>query len=189
MVGQGFENHREIRVALAVAEDRGAAHAVQGFENDVTLLAGKLAQNVGAAADQGGRRQLREQGGEHLLVAVAQALRAIDHQAAGLLGLFQQVGGVDELVVEGRILAHQDHVQILQRLIDFRAELEPACSIIEYLQRTQACAGLAGALIEVLLFHVEQLPAAGLGGQQHGQRAVLLEADAGDGVHHDAQAN
>ena len=172
-----------------MAEDRGAAHAVQGFENDVTLLAGKLAQNVGAAADQGGRRQLREQGGEHLLVAVAQALRAIDHQTAGLLGLFQQVGGVDELVIEGRVLAHQDHIQILQRLVDFGAEFKPAGGVIEYLQWTQASAGLSGALVEVLLLHVEQLPAAGLSGQQHGQRAVLFEADAGDGVHHDAQTN
>ena len=40
-----------------------------------------------------------------------------------------------------------------------------------------------------MLLHVEQGPATVLGCQQHGQRAVLLEVDLGDGIHDDPQAN
>ncbi|MNN11436.1 hypothetical protein D3C81_1243940 [compost metagenome] len=172
-----------------MVEDRRAAHAVQGFENDVTLLGGELAQNVDAPAHQGRRRALRELGGEQLLVAVAQALRAVDHQQAFALGLLQQLRAVEEFVVERRVLAHQDHVQLVQGQILLVIEMEPMLGIMDDLQRARAGPHLAVAQVEVLLFHVEQRPAAGLGGEQHGQRAVLLEGYAGDGVHDDAQAN
>src|SRR5690606_10317112 len=46
VVGQRLENHRQVGIAFAVAKDRGAAHLIQGFENDVTVLAGELAENV-----------------------------------------------------------------------------------------------------------------------------------------------
>ena len=66
MLGQHFEDHGQVGVALAMTEDRGASHFVQGFENDVTVLVGKLAENVGASADQGRRCALRELSGEEL---------------------------------------------------------------------------------------------------------------------------
>src|SRR5690606_31979132 len=88
VLGQRLENHRKIGVPFTVAKDHRAAHAVQGFENDVTVLFGKLAQNIGSPADQGGRGVLRELGGEELFIAVAQALRPIDHQHAIALRLF-----------------------------------------------------------------------------------------------------
>src|SRR5690606_21505169 len=61
--------------------------------------------------------------------------------------------------------------------------------IVEHAQRTHPGAGLAAALIQVLLLHVEQRPAARLGGQQHGQGTVLLEGDGRDGVHDDPEAS
>ncbi|MNP17187.1 hypothetical protein D3C76_1096110 [compost metagenome] len=152
------------------------------------MLHGELPQNVRPPADHGRRRALREQRGEELLVAVAQALRAVHHQHPGALGLFQQVGGIDVLVVERRVLAHQDHVQLGERQVDFLSQFVPASGVREHLQRAHAAAGLAGLLVEVLLLHVVQRPAAGLGGQQHRQRAVLLEVDACDGVHDDPEA-
>ncbi|MNE17281.1 hypothetical protein D3C80_1102560 [compost metagenome] len=145
--GEGLEDHREVRVAGAMAEDRRTAHAIKGFENDVTLFFGKLAQNVRSSADHGRRRQLGEQGGEELLVAVAQALRAVDHQHAGTFGLLQQVGGVDVLVVEGRVLAHQDHVQFGQRDVGLGLQLEPVLRVEEHLQRTCACASFTVFLV------------------------------------------
>ncbi|CRQ80378.1 hypothetical protein PAERUG_E16_London_17_VIM_2_04_14_02649 [Pseudomonas aeruginosa] len=188
MLGEGLEDHREVRVAFAVTKYRRTAHSVQGFENDVTMLGGKLAQNIGSPADHRRRSALGELRGEELLVAVAQALRPVHHQGAGTLGLFQQVGRIDEFVIEGRVLAHQDHVQFVQRLVAFRFQFEPAGGIVEDLQRAHASTRDAGLLVEVLLFHVEQRPAAGLGSQQHGERAVLLEVDARDGVHDDPEA-
>ncbi|MNN00087.1 hypothetical protein D3C81_1126700 [compost metagenome] len=188
MQSQRLEDHREVRVAFAVAEDHAAAHAFEGFENDVTMFGGELSQNVRPAADHGRRRALREQRGEELLVAVAQALRAVDHQHAGGFGLFQQVGGIDELIVEGRILAHQDHVQVCQRQVEFGVHLVPALGVVEHFQRAHAATGFIRFLVNILLFHIEQRPAASLRCQQHGQGAVLVEIDARDGIHHDPEA-
>ncbi|MNJ21763.1 hypothetical protein D3C77_161250 [compost metagenome] len=189
MQGQGLENHREVRVARAMAEDPGAAHAIQRFEDHVAMFGGEFANDVRATADQGRRRALREQGGEQFFVAVAQALRTVDHQHASGFGLFQQVGAVNEFHVEWRILAHQDHVQIAQGVVLLGFQLEPVLRIGEHLQRAHPRAGLALALVEVLLFHVEQRPAAFLGCQQHGQRAVLFVGDGRDGVHDNPEAN
>ncbi|MND93558.1 hypothetical protein D3C80_857460 [compost metagenome] len=189
VAGQGLEDYREVRIARSMAEDRGAAHAVQRLEDGVALLVDEFTQDVGAAADQGRRRALREQRGEEFFVAVAQALRTVDHQHAGGFGLFQQVGAVDEFHVERRILAHQDHVQLAQGAVLFGFQLEPVLRVGEDFQRAHARAGLAGALVEVLLLHVEQRPAALLGGKQHGQRAILLIGNARNGVHDNPEAN
>ncbi|MNE54047.1 hypothetical protein D3C80_1488050 [compost metagenome] len=106
-----------------------------------------------------------------------------------MLGLLQQVGGIDEFVIEGWILAHQDHIQFAQRDVALGAQFEPVLRVIEYVERAQAGTCLALGLVKVLLLHIEERPAARLGGQQHGQRAVLLEGDLGDGVHDNAEAN
>ena len=121
--------------------------------------------------------------GKQLLVAVTQALRLVDDQHPVALGLFQQVGGVHELHVEGRVLAHQDHVQIAQGGVSFGFQLEPFLRIGEDLQRFHPRPCLAFTQVKILLLHVEQGPAAILCGQQHGQRAVLFVGDARNGVH------
>ncbi|MNZ89380.1 hypothetical protein D3C78_1083020 [compost metagenome] len=153
------------------------------------MLGGEGANDVRAAAHQGRRRALREEGGEQFFVTVAQALWAVDHQHAFGFGLLQQVGAVDELHVERRVLAHQDHVQFGQRAVLLFAQLEPARRVGEHIEWAHPRAGLAFGLVQVALFHVEQAPATGLGGQQHGQRAVLLVGDGRDGVHDNAEAN
>ena len=64
--GQGFDDHRQVRIVLLHAEDRRAAHAVQRFQDDVAVLLVEFANVRGAAADQRVRRQLWEPGGEQL---------------------------------------------------------------------------------------------------------------------------
>ena len=64
--GQGFDDHRQVRIVLLHAEDRRAAHAVQRFQDDVAVLLVEFADVRGAAADQRVRRQFREPGGEQL---------------------------------------------------------------------------------------------------------------------------
>ena len=172
-----------------MAENRGAAHAVQRFEDHVTVQGSKFTQHVGAAADHGWRRALGELGGEQFFVTVAQALRFVDDQYAIALGLFQQVGGVHKLHVEGRVLAHQDHVQIAQGRVGLGVQLKPLLRVGEHLQRLHAGPGLAFIQVKVLLLHVEQGPATVLGCQQHGQRAVLFIGDARNGVHDNPDSN
>src|SRR3546814_9236195 len=96
--------------------------------------------------DQCRRGALWKLGGEELLVAVAQALRSIDHQRSGLFRQFQQIGCVDILAVERRVLAHEDHVQISQGRIDLPILLEPMLWVVEYPQRAHARPGLIAEL-------------------------------------------
>ena len=187
--GQGLEDHRQVRVARGVAENGRAAHAVQRLEDHVPVVVGEFAQHIRATADDGRRRALREQRGEQFFVAVTQALRLVDHQHASTLGLLQQIRGVDELHVERRILAHQDHVQITEQGVLLGFQLEPFFRIGEDLQRTHPRPGLAFCLVQVALFHIEQFPAALLRGQQHGQRAILFIGNAGNRVHDNPDAN
>ena len=126
---------------------------------------------------------MREQRGKQLLVAVTQALRAVDHQHAGALGLFEQVRGVHELHVERRILAHQDHVEVIQAAVDLSFQFEPVLGVGEDFQWLHPGTCLAGVLVQIVLFHIEQRPTAILGGKEHGQRAVLFIGDVLDGVH------
>jgi hypothetical protein len=144
-----------------MTEDRRAAHAVQRLENDVAMLRGELAQDIRAAADQRGRGALRKLRREQLLVAVTQALRLVDYQHPGALGLLEQVRGVNEFHVERWILAHQDHVQIIQAAVDFGFQLEPVGRVCEHFQRLHARACLAGVLIQVVLFHIKQATSRG----------------------------
>ena len=129
------------------------------------MLIGKLAHNVGAPGDQSRWCVPRELGGEEFFVAVTQALRPVHDQDTITLRLLEQVGGVDEFVVEGWILAHQDHVQFGQRRVLFGIQGKPALRVVEYLQRAHAGTGLTTNLVEILLLHIEQRPAACLSGQ------------------------
>ena len=83
--------------------------------------------------------------------------------------VLQDVRRRDIRHVERRILAHQDHVQIVQTCVDFGFQLEPFGRVSEDFQGFHAGAGLACALIKILLLHIEQRPATFLGGKQHGQ--------------------
>jgi hypothetical protein len=47
---------------------------------------------------------------------IAQGAGRVDHVRALALGLFEQVRRVDVLGIERRVFAHDDHVEILQRL-------------------------------------------------------------------------
>ncbi len=142
---------------------------------------------AGGARHQRGRRALREPGGEKFFVGVAQAAWAVHHQHAGVLGALQQVGGVDILHVERRVLAHQDDIEFGQRPRGFLAPLEPAPGVVEHLEFALPCQGLPVAQKQVALFHVADRPAARLRLEQHGERAVLVSLDGTDGVHHHAE--
>ena len=148
--------------------------------------AAHLAQRTG---DQRIRAALREPGRVNLLVDVPQGRRAVDHHCTALGRTFQNIGAVDVLGVEGRVLAHQDDVQLAQ--VNVRQWLEPipviaAVAHCEPARRAQ-CFTIRQA--QIFLLEVVQLPAARLGLQQHGQAAVFVRRDRPDRVHHDAEAD
>ncbi|CVB21158.1 Uncharacterised protein [Serratia marcescens] len=153
------------------------------------MLLVEFADVRGAATDQRVRRQFREPGGEELLVAVAQALRLVDHQRAFDFGALQNVGRVDVFGIERRILAHQDHVQIVQRQILLAAEAEPVLLVFLHAQQAGAGAPVTGVQIEIVHLHVVQFVTAALRFEQHGEAGVFLDVDGIDRVHHDAELN
>jgi hypothetical protein len=175
--GQRLQDHVEVRVAQGAAEDRAPAHAVQRLEHRH------------GAGHHGLGRELGEPHGVGLLADVAQRSRLVDHQHAGFLGALQQEGRVDEFHVEGRILAHQDHVQLVRVGLAHLAELEPALRVVAHLDRAQPHAEPAFQYPQVGLGEVLQRVAAPLRLQQHRQRGVLGRLDAVDGVHHDPEAD
>ena len=64
--------------------------------------------------DQRGWRVLRELQDGELFRVVAQRSRLVENARAFALGLAQQVGGVEVLAVEGRVLAHHHGVSLAQ---------------------------------------------------------------------------
>ncbi|SOR31837.1 protein of unknown function [Methylorubrum extorquens] len=107
--GEQVEHRAEVRILLRDPEHRRAAMPVQRLHcHRAVLLAERL--DLGAVArDQGRRHQFGEVEDEQLLRRVPDLGRIVDHQSAPG-DLFQHVGGRDVGHVEGRILAHQHHV-------------------------------------------------------------------------------
>ena len=91
-------------------EDACAAVAVKGLDDDVAVLAAEGVDVVRAVRDEGRRHQLREVGREELLGRVPHAHRVVDDEGRGV-DVLEEVGGRDVGEVEGRVLAHQDHVE------------------------------------------------------------------------------
>ena len=116
MAVQRLGDAAEVEPVGADAEDAHPAHAVERLEDDVAVLGVEAADLGRLARDQRRRDVLRELQDRQLLRVVAQRARTIEHARALALGLLQQVGGVEVLAVEGRILAHQHRVDLVQRL-------------------------------------------------------------------------
>ena len=138
--------------------------------------------------------RLTSVGGQHcgnsqrgqLLVQVAQALRVVDHQRAGALRQAQDLGVVEVVGVDRRVLAHQHHVAA-----------RPAQSVTAGPVRgsrpgrraprsgaTRAWAAPSRTR-QAARQHVKQAMAAPLRLQQHRERGVLGDLDRPDRVHHD----
>ena len=188
MIGESLEHHAGIRVTLAEHEDRAPAHAVERLADDPALLAQEGRHLAHVARDQGRRAALREPGRVDLLVHVPQALRAVDDQHAGALGALEDVGAVDVLGVEGRILAHQDAVERSERLDGGLAEREPAGRVRPHRERARAPEGDAVAQQEVSQLEIGERKATRLGREQHRESRVFGVVDRADRIHHHAES-
>ncbi len=189
MLGQGFGDHAEVRVALFNAEDRRTAHAVQRFQDDIAVFLPEGFQLRFAARHQRLWRQVGEPGGVELLVAVAQALRFVDDQRPFLFCTLKDIGAVDVFGVERRIFTHQDDVEFGEGQILLGAEFVPFIVILLDVDDAGARTGFAVNQIQVAHLHIVELIAATLRFQQHSEAGIFLDIDACDGIHHDAELN
>jgi len=96
-----------VRLAGCQPEDRAAAHAIQRLHHHLAVLGDEGLERRGIARDQGGRAALREFQRPQLFVEVAQALRVVDHHRPGALRQAQDLGVVEVVGVDRRVLAHQ----------------------------------------------------------------------------------
>ncbi len=188
VLAQGLEHHPGVRVPGGEHEHRAPGHAVQRLADDLAVLAQERLHLPHVARDQGGRAALRKPGRVDLLVHVAQALGTVDDEDPGGFSALEDIGAVDVLGVEGRVLAHQEALQGTQGLDHRLPEGEPARGISPHGQRPRAPQGDAVAQHEIALLEVAQGEAARLRGQQHGERRVLGVADGTDRIHHHAHA-
>ncbi len=140
------------------------------------------------ARDQGGRAALREPGRIDLLVHVAQAIGPVHDQRTLHLGAFEDIGRVDVLGIERRVLAHQDRVEVAEAGYHRRAAREPVRVVLTHADRVRATEGDAVAQPDAGQFQVMQFPAAALRSEQHRQRSVLARLDVLDRIHDDGDA-
>jgi hypothetical protein len=98
---------------------------------------------------------------------------------------FQQMGGRDVAHVEGRVLAHQDH--ILRRKVDALAFAQREVVALLVAHRHGVAAGKERAVAAGQRIHmiVEQAVAAALRLQHEGEGGIACDVDRRDGVHLD----
>ena len=189
VVRQGLEYHIAILVALLEDEYGAPAHAVQRFADGFAVLLEKFAHVMHVARDQRGRAAFREPGRIDLLVHVPKAPGVVADQGPLPARALQDVGAVDVLGVERRVLAHQDDVVIAESCGHALAAREPPFRIVHDLERREPSAGNAVPQPQVAQLGVVYLPPPRLGRQQDRERRVLGGIDALDRVHHHEQSN
>jgi hypothetical protein len=99
------------------------------------------------------------------------------------------VGGVDVLGVEGRILAHEHAVELAEPHYLRLAELEPFLRVGEHPQIPAVPVGHTITQEEVRLLEIGELPATSGSRKQHGKCGVLRKFDLRDRVHHDGKTS
>ncbi len=107
--GEHLKKRVEVLVAGLDAEDAGAAIAEQRLDDDVAMLGAEGEDLVAIAGDQRRRHQPLEPRHKEFFRRIADARRVVDDQRGGV-DMLQQMRRRDVGHVEGRVLAHQDHV-------------------------------------------------------------------------------
>ncbi len=126
LAGEHVDDGARVLVAGLDLDDAHPAGAVERLDDgDAAVVAAEAVDHVAIGGDQGARRPLGEVERVELLVGVAEAAGVVDEErpAAGAL---QDQRGVEVGAIEGRILAHEDGVDVRE------AELRrPGLAIVE----------------------------------------------------------
>ena len=185
---QRLEYDACVLVPRGQSKDRVTAHAVQRLADDAAMLGEEGLHAAHIARDQGRRAAIGEPGRIDLLVHVAQALRAIHDQHAFSLRAFQQIGRVDVLQVEWRVLAHQHGIDIGKRSHHGLPGAIPGLSVSDDLQRSQPGDRATVAQPEIGLFEAPGRAAAPGGRREHRDRLILGRLDSFERVDQHCQA-
>ncbi len=161
-----------------------ARAAIERLQHHVAMPGAEIADGQDVRGDQGRRLQAGEAGDQQLLGRVAHLHRVVHHQGRGVDAL-EEVGGRDVGHVEGRVLAHQHHVELRDI-----PDLGCAQGMVVALQRPQVQRPAPGQDAAFLQRQhlgrvVPEAVAAGLGLHHHQEGGVGLDVDPFDGIHLD----
>mmetsp|Transcript_21599 Transcript_21599/g.51232 ORF Transcript_21599/g.51232 Transcript_21599/m.51232 type:complete len:499 (-) Transcript_21599:3260-4756(-) len=127
------------------------------------------------ARDQCRRDELGELQDRQLLGMLAQRAGLVEDAGALALGLAEQVGGVEELGVEGRVLAHQHGADVGQGDIGRGGDAVPVVRVAGELDfDRRSCADPAAALPDELARLAGQQRVAAAGGLTHHREGRVL---------------
>ena len=161
VVRQGLEHHVAILVALIEHEDRSAAHPVQRLADGLAMLACRnspmscMSRVISVGAQHSGNQAVYT-----FSFMSRRPCGSLQTSAPCSARPIQDVGAVDVLDVERRVLAHQDHVVIAQFGGNARAADEPRLRIVQDLERREPAAGDAVPQAKIAELGVVNLPAA-----------------------------
>ena len=137
----------------------GTAHALEWLDDGVALRGDERAQDLVAGSDQRRRAHIGEPGRGEFLVEVPQSAGAVVDRDPRVLGLLQQVGRVDVVHVERRVLAHQDRVEVGQRTLGHIDGRMPVALVVAHLDDPHPRMDPAILEREVVQVDLEQFPA------------------------------
>jgi len=168
----------QIEAVLLDPEDAHAAHAIERLQDDVLVLGMEQPDVLRRARDQGRGNQFGELKNGQFFRMVAQRARPVEDPRAFALGLFEQVRGVEKLVVKRRILAHHDRVELIQAAPRLRFDFIPRQRFAG--EPDGAAVGLhRGATVpgQVLWLARREGVAARLRRTHHGEGGVLVDLE------------
>ena len=134
--------------------------------------------------DQRRRHELLVVQDEKFFRRIAHLRGIIHHQRLGM-DMVQHVGGGDVAHVEGRILAHEHHVEVAEADALLLAKREIFRELVAHLDRMARGRENAACQRQGFRLVIEQRMAAELRLQHHRKGGIALDVDVLDGVHLD----
>src|ERR1043166_548665 len=185
--GEHFQHGAEILVVRPHAKHASAAIAVERLQDDVVMHGAEGRDLRAIRGDQGRRHQLLELGDEQFLRRIAHMERIVDHQRLGVNAL-QEVRGRDVGHIEGRVLAHQHHVEARQVGDGEIAQGEMIAPLVAHFERPGARHHGAVAEGEIARTIIGERVAARLRFQRQRESRIAGDVNPLDRVHLDGNA-
>ena len=186
-VGRLLQDRSGVGIALADVEDAEAARGVQRLDHHLAALLGQeRAQAAGLAGDHHRRGQLGEAEHRQLLVRLAQAARVVDQQGLAARPLEQQ-GREVVVEVEGRVLAHEHDVEVVEEHLGLRPEQVVVAGDRPHRDRPGGGAGAVVLQPQVAGLAEPVLVPAGLRLQHQREGRVAGDLNPGQRIHHEEE--
>ena len=180
---QRLDDAAQVEAIFLYTKYPHAAHAVQWLEDDVLVLGVEAFDGLCLARDQSRADELGKLQDRQLFGVVAQSPRLVKHLGTLPLGLLQQVGGVKELAVKGRVFAHDHSAKIFDSPLGRSRFREPDRRIAREGNGTHLgnhhCAALPTQLLRLAS---DDAMTTALGLAHHRKRRVFVNLERFEGV-------